>query len=222
MKNLVQDNYEKGIDVSKWQGNVKWNEVKNEGVKHAFIKMTEGGTYTDPQFVANWNAAKKAGMNVGAYHYFRGASSTPKEQAENIRKNLASIPFDTKRDLFAIDVEKSRNESVSPDVMADNLQDLLTQIKRDILPNFNVIIYCSPAYWDSGVNYKKYDFSVHRLWVANWDVEKPRLPKSWDKPGTSWFCWQYSSKGHVSGIQGDVDLDWIKTPSTPNRCCSIL
>ena len=32
------------MDVSKWQENVKWNEVINDGVKHAFIKMTEGGT----------------------------------------------------------------------------------------------------------------------------------------------------------------------------------
>jgi len=76
MKLLDQDNYEKGIDVSKWQGNIEWNEVIKDGVKHAFIKMTEGGTDTDPQFVINWNAAKKVGIKVGAYHYFRDASST--------------------------------------------------------------------------------------------------------------------------------------------------
>ncbi|EDP45892.1 glycosyl hydrolase, family 25 [Rickettsiella grylli] len=221
MKTLEKNNYEKGVDVSKWQGNIKWNEVINDGIKHAFIKMTEGGTYTDPQFVANWNAAKKTGISVGAYHYFRGASSTPEEQTENIRKNLTSIAFDTTKDWLAIDVEKRGNESVTPDAMADNLQNLLTRIKRDVLPNFDVIIYCSSGYWDSGVNWKKYDFSVHRLWVAHWNVEKPRLPKTWDKPGTTWFWWQHSSKGHVQGIQGEVDLDWVNTPST-NSYCSIL
>jgi len=97
--------------------------------------------------------------------------------------------------------------------MADNLQELLTRIKRDILPNFDVIIYCSPGYWDSEVNWEKYDFSIHRLWVAHWDVETPRLPKSWENSKMSWLWWQHSSKGHVQGIQGDVDLDWINTKS---------
>jgi lysozyme len=190
MKNLLQVNqvnYEKGIDVSKWQVNVNWNEIIKDGVKHAFIKMTEGGTYTDPKFVDNWNAPKNAGLNVGAYHYFRGTSSTPEAQAENIKKNLKSISFDTKKDLFAIDVKKSGNELASSDDMADNLQNLLTRIKRDILKNFKLIIYCSPDYWDNGVNWQKYNFSKYGLWVANWNVKNPRLPESWKKAGTNWL-----------------------------------
>jgi lysozyme len=209
-KQQQNDLYEKGIDVSRWQGEIDWGKVAADGIKHVFIKMSEGGTYIDPQFVTNWNAAKNAGLKVNAYHYFRALSSTPEEQAVNIKKSLLSVGFDSCLNLLAIDVEKRGNDSASQDEMADNLQDLLTQIKRDILPDFSPMIYCSPNYWDSSVGWEKYDFSRYPLWIANWNVEKPQLPKTWDKPGITWSWWQHSSQGRVNGISGDVDLDWIK------------
>jgi lysozyme len=171
--------------------------------------MSEGGTYTDPKFVTNWNAAKTAGLKVNAYHYFR-ALSTLEEQVANIKKNLLSVGFDLTMNCLAIDVESRGNESASRDIMADHLQNLLTQLKCDFLYDFNPMIYCSPAYWDNSINWKKYDFSGYPLWIANWNVDEPRLPKSWELSEKSWSCWQYSSKGRINGIKGDVDLDWVK------------
>lgn len=210
MKNQQQNIFcEKGIDISHWQGEIDWEKVAAEGIKHVFLKMSEGGTYTDPNFVTNWNAAKNAGLKVNAYHYFRALNSTPEEQFANIKRNLLSVGFDPAMNGLAIDVEAGGNESASKDIMADHLHMLLNLLNCDLL-DVKPIIYCSPTYWDSDINWEKYDFSVYPLWVANWNVDEPHLPKSWEQSGKSWSCWQYSSKGKVDGIRGDVDLDWIR------------
>lgn len=112
--------------------------------------------------------------------------------------------------MLAIDVERRGNEKASKDEMADYLQDLLVLIKQYIFCNINPIIYCSPAYWDSALNWEKYDFSINPLWIAHWNVDKPHIPQTWKKSGLTWLWWQYSSKGKVNGISGFVDLDWVK------------
>src|ERR1700735_3454822 len=58
-----------GIDVSKYQGDIDWNAVKDSGVKFAWIKATEGGDHLDEKFAANWAGAKLAGVPHGAYHF---------------------------------------------------------------------------------------------------------------------------------------------------------
>ena len=58
----------RGIDVSKFQGDIDWNAVANSGVKFAWIKATEGGD-RDARFQANWEGAKAAGIPHGAYHF---------------------------------------------------------------------------------------------------------------------------------------------------------
>lgn len=209
-----QNLYERGMDVSKWQGTIDWEKVAADGIQHVFIKMSEGGTYTDIKFLDNWHAAKNVGLKVNVYHYFRALNSTPKEQFANIKRNLSLVGFDPFINLLAIDVEKRSNEKASKDEIADHLQDLLVLIKQDILCHVNPIIYCSPVYWDSALNWEKYDFSINPLWVANWNVDKPRIPQTWQKSGRTWSWWQYSSKGTVNGISGFVDLDWVNNKLT--------
>src|SRR6202789_4301859 len=58
-----------GIDVSKYQGNIDWDAVKNSGVKFVWIKATEGGDRADERFEANWAGAKQVGIARGAYHF---------------------------------------------------------------------------------------------------------------------------------------------------------
>src|SRR5664279_6433410 len=58
-----------GIDVSKFQGDINWNSVADSGVKFAYIKASEGGDHLDERFQANWDGAKAAGIQRGAYHF---------------------------------------------------------------------------------------------------------------------------------------------------------
>ena len=66
----------KGIDVSKWQGNIDWQKVKKAGIEFAILRASYGdGTSRfknngrDEQFERNYQEAKKVGIPVGAYHY---------------------------------------------------------------------------------------------------------------------------------------------------------
>ena len=60
-----------GIDVSRWQGNVDWNAVKNDGYDFAFVKATEGVDFVDVQYHNNMQNAAAAGVYVGPYHFCR-------------------------------------------------------------------------------------------------------------------------------------------------------
>lgn len=205
-----EDGYARGIDVSRWQGDIDWARVAGAGTTHAMVKMTEGGTHTDPKFVENFQGMKANGLKGGVYHYFRALSSTPCEQLANIQARLVEVGFKVGEDILAIDVETRGNEGVSPDQMADALFQLVTLIRVSLLNGAYPYIYASPSIWSNSVAWGKYDFSACPLWIANWNVTQPTVPETWSSQGKSWQWWQHSSKGQVDGIQGQVDLDWVK------------
>jgi lysozyme len=202
--------YARGIDVSRWQGDIDWARVAAAGVTHGIAKMTEGGTYTDPRFVPNVGGMLANGLQVGVYHYFRALSSTRCEQLANIRGRLDEVDFEVGKHSLAIDVETARNETATPDQMADALYELVTRLSTELLDGAYPFIYASPSIWTHRVAWRKYDFSPCPLWIANWNVDQPTVPETWSSQGKSWHWWQHSSKGQVDGIQGAVDLDWVK------------
>ena len=59
----------KGIDVSHFQGEVDWSDVKTAGMHFGIAKATQGATYLDPTFHKNWESIAKSGLYRGAYHF---------------------------------------------------------------------------------------------------------------------------------------------------------
>lgn len=135
----------RGIDVSRWQGDIDWSRVASAGITHAIAKMTEGGDYTDPKFVTNFQGMQANGLKAGVYHYFRALSSTPCEQLNNIKGRLAEVAFKAGRDRLVIDVETNRNEGASPDQMADALFQLVTLVRVSLLEGHTRIFTPLPA-----------------------------------------------------------------------------
>jgi lysozyme len=95
----IPENYSiHGIDVSKYQSMIAWEEVRAMKVKNiqlgfAFIKATEGIGNTDPHFKRNWKKSKDAGVIRGAYHFFI-ASKDGRMQAENFIDKVELEPGD--------------------------------------------------------------------------------------------------------------------------------
>ena len=58
-----------GIDVSRWQGNINFEQVANSGIQIVYIKATEGTTYVSPTFEKSYLNAKENGLKIGFYHY---------------------------------------------------------------------------------------------------------------------------------------------------------
>ncbi|ERI60176.1 muramidase [Xylella fastidiosa subsp. multiplex Griffin-1] len=91
------------------------------------MKATEGATFQDSNDVRYRCDVLSAGMTSGTYHYFRALSSTPKAQRDNMINVLTQNEFDASCEYFsfALDVELIGNESATPEVMADNLNDFV-------------------------------------------------------------------------------------------------
>lgn len=183
-----------GIDVSTYQSKIDWEKLKEikpgTPIRFIFIRATAGKRYDDRRFKKNWKAAKEAGIVRGAYHYFRPNEKSTK-QADNFVGRVKLEPGDLPP-VVDIEVEPTK-QSIN-----DMKRGLKTFIKL-IENHYGVkpIIYTSSGFYKS---YLKNDFKEYKFWLAKYNFTKP--PKE-----GSWIFWQYTDKGTIQGIEGNVDLN---------------
>ncbi|MDX9723353.1 MAG: GH25 family lysozyme [Myxococcota bacterium] len=183
-----------GIDVSYWQGDIDWQQVRDAGYQFAFIRVSDGVSVVDNRFDANWMAAADAGVLRGAYQFFR-PSVDPIAQAELLLQKLDLLsPLDLPP---VIDVETA--DGMPPEEVAARLQIWLEYVQD--ATGRKPIIYTGKFIWEALV--KSNDFSNYPLWIAQYGPECPNLPANWQ----SWKFFQYTSQGTVPGITGKVDLN---------------
>ncbi len=184
-----------GIDVSVYQGTIPWS-TSGSGLKWAYAKATEGVTYTDPQFANNWPGMKGAGLARGAYHFFR-PKDDGKAQADAY---LAAVGQMGAGDLPPM-LDWEVTDGVSAATASARAQAFIDEIHAQT--GRATVIYTSPGTWGSK---SSTSFGADPLWVADWLYDPtscPVLPSGW----SDWMFWQYSNKGAISGISGNVDLD---------------
>lgn len=184
-----------GIDVSRHQAFIDWEDVKNMEIKNVkigfgFMKATEGIESVDPRFRKNWFEAKKNGIPRGAYHFFN-AGKSGKAQAENFIETV----YLEKGDLPPVlDVEQIRGTSVA------NLQQRVGDWIRVVEKHYKVkpIIYTNVDFYE---NYLAGLFDDYPLWIAHYKVkDKPRIKRNW-------IFWQHNETGRVNGINAYVDFN---------------
>jgi GH25 family lysozyme M1 (1,4-beta-N-acetylmuramidase) len=188
----------KGIDVSNWQHTIDWKQVKNAGYQFAFLKATEGVDYVDPTFSSYRQGAHDAGMKVGFYHYFHPENSVA-DQVKLFSDVIGKADPDSLR--VVIDAEDpSMWQRYTVNQRVKMVDDFLqgVQQKTGITPE----IYCSPNFAKDVLGNSP-ALAKYGLWIANYGVDSPSIPSPWSK----YQFWQYTSSGHVPGIQGNVDLD---------------
>jgi lysozyme len=183
-----------GIDVSEWQGVVDWQNVKQAGTAFAFARATYGATLVDPQFSANWQGMRAAGIVRGTYHFFVTADD-PTQQADLFIKTVGSLDGS---DLPPVlDVE---SESGTGSNLISGVQTWLGLVEQGL--RRQPMIYTGPSFWNE---YMTGGFGSYPLWVSEYEVSAPKQVNGWN----TWAFWQYSSTGTVSGITGSVDLDYF-------------
>ncbi len=182
-----------GIDVSYHQDKIQWTKVRKDGVRFAFIRVSDGLTVEDPRFDENWAGAKQAHVLRGAYQFFRPEQS-PTAQADLL---IAAIARDGGELAPVIDVEATGGKN--PAQIAGAIKVWIERVRTRL--GVEPIIYTSPEFWRERVG--SADFSRQTLWLAHYTAECPRVPAPWK----AWTFWQYSKTGRVSGIKGDVDLN---------------
>ena len=190
---------ETGVDVSRWQHgtSLSWSSVKADGISFAFIKATEGRSYTNPYFASDWSATRSVGIYHGAYHFARPSVGSAAAQARYFvsRAGLADAPGDLPP---VLDLEATGGLGVSA------LRSWTATWLKTVhdLTGRRPIIYTSPSFWESDLG-NSTAFRAYPLWIAHYTTGSPRVPGGWD----SWTFWQSTSRGRVSGISGDVDMN---------------
>ena len=97
--------YVLGMDVSGYQGNVAWQTAYNNGARFAYVKATEGTTYTNPYFAQQYNGSYNVGMIRGAYHFAHPNSSSGTAQADYFAAHGGGWSGDGKTLPPALDIE---------------------------------------------------------------------------------------------------------------------
>lgn len=190
-----------GIDVSKYQDIIAWEEVKAMRVNDiqvgfAFIKATEGIDNTDPQFRRNWKKAKSNNIPRGAYHFFI-ASKDGKLQAQNFIKRVELEAGDLPP---VLDVEQ-RNGTTQEQLKREVRKWLETaENYYGVVP----IIYTNVDFYK---NYLGSEFDKYPLWVAHYyEEQQPRIAREW-------AFWQHNDQGNINGITSKVDFNVFRGDS---------
>lgn len=185
----------KGIDVSYYQGNINWDQVKAGGVDYAFIRVSDGTRFKDPKFERNWAGTKAAGVIRGAYQFFRPAQSAT-AQADIMIAALADFqPGDLPP---VIDVEATGGVSAAN--IAARIKIWTDRVEAAV--GVKPIVYTGKYFWRDQVRGST-AFATSALWIAQYTTKCPDLPAPW----TDWTFWQYTDKGRVPGITGNVDTN---------------
>ncbi|HEX7847223.1 MAG TPA: glycoside hydrolase family 25 protein [Chitinophagaceae bacterium] len=184
-----------GIDVSRYQHIIAWEEVKAMKVKNisvgfAFIKATEGIANTDQHFRRNWKKAKDNDIARGAYHFFI-ASKDGRMQAENF---IDRVKLQTGDLPPVLDIEQLNG--TAPALIRQEAKEWL-----EIVENYygvRPIIYTNVDFYN---RYLGKDFDKYPLWVAHYyQSHQPRISRNW-------AFWQHSDEGRVNGITSAVDFN---------------
>ncbi|MCR5851715.1 MAG: glycosyl hydrolase family 25 [Bacteroidaceae bacterium] len=183
-------NQQQGIDVSHYQGRIDWDEVsRDKNVQFVYLKATEGSDLVDDCYLRNLYGAKRVGIPVGVYHFYR-----PNVNVQWQLRNFSAIVEPWQHDLIPIvDVEKRGKGSLSQ--FQGRLKAFLDGVER--IYGVKPIIYTGVNFYAA---YLEGKFTQYRFMVARYADEFPGLSE--DVPIV---LWQYTSKGQVDGINGHVD-----------------
>jgi lysozyme len=192
----------KGIDVSVWQGNnIDFAKVKASGIDFVIIRAGYGNGNKDKYFETNYSKAKAAGLHVGAYWYSYATSAAgAKQEAQACAKALSGKQLNYP---VYFDIEEKSQLSKGRDFCSSLITSFCTEMENR---GYYAGFYTSLSSLNSVVSDAvKKRFTV---WVAQWSSKCSY--------SGAYGIWQYSSKGSVNGISGNVDMDYsyIDFPST--------
>lgn len=200
------------IDISGHQGQVDFEKVKASGITGVMLKCTEGTGYLSPVFQSNYEAAQKAGLKVGAYHYLRtGSHSGAAKEGRWFGQNTQGLTLELG---LALDIEP---EGSFWDT-ADDGEPLTPTDARNLVSVFaqNLEKYGHEGAWEKGCLLLYSTIDYFNRFLTDSDLQS--LPRWLANPSKLPFhkavkAVQYSWQGKVEGIATDVDLNvWYPRP----------
>jgi len=185
-----------GFDVSHYQGTIRWDQIKANVKAFAIAKASGGTDFIDPDFQANWNGMKEQELVRGAYHFFY-PNEDAALQAKHYLKTIGNLSDTDLPPIIDIEVTNGLSSEAIIKGVLTWLEAVESGTKR------KPIIYSDLAFVQTYLSDER--FKTYPLWVADYSDSVTALPEPWSSTG--WSLWQYSDKGSVVGIEGEVDLD---------------
>ena len=190
----------KGIDISKYQTGVDYKKVKADGVEFAILRIGYTGYGSgkrqakDSLFETHYKGCRDAGIHVGGYFFGRGVSAEEgKKEAEYVLSLIKGktfeypIFYDTEDTYYQAKATKAQNTAACK-AFCDTIK----------AAGYKTGVYASKSWFTDRLNDNELQAYDH--WVAQY-YNKITYKGSYT-------MWQYTSKGKVNGIKGNVDMNW--------------
>ena len=189
----------KGIDVSKHNGTIDFKKVKDSGIDFVIIRIGYGGSapVKDEKFEENYNNARANGLLVGAYIYsYADTPSDITKEKEAVINWLGGRHLDLP--VF-LDLEDSKTGKCTKEEITSFANEFCKYVEKN---GYNSGIYANKYWLTSKINTTIFALSDDiTIWLAEWNDEPTYKGR--------YIIWQYTSKGNVNGIKGNVDLNYL-------------
>ena len=187
----------KGIDVSRFQGNIDWNKVKNDGIQFAILKFgniaDSDPLYVDTNFEKNYNECKKLGIPVGIYVY------NYCNKVENLQRETKKLVELIKGKEFPVGVYLDMEDGTIQPESKDNLTKQVNDFYEIVTSAGHKAGLYTSLSW-TRTEYHINEFNPNMLiWIAQYNNECTYKGH--------YDMWQYTSSGSVNGINGRVDMN---------------
>lgn len=187
----------RGIDVSKWQGDINWKKVSMSGIDFVMIRSSYGNMHVDEKLNANVAGCEKYGIPYGFYHYsYADSVSDARKEArfflKTIKKYSPEYPI-------VLDIENDHFKKMSRKQVTNIITAFMTELEN---AGYYASVYSYANFFRDCVDMSK--IKQYDIWIASWGDED-KLNSVYDG---QYGMWQYSATGTVNGIKGNVDLDY--------------
>lgn len=188
-----------GIDVSKWNGTIDWNQVKASGVNYVIIRCgyrgsSKGALIEDPKYKVNIDGATKAGLKVGVYFFSQAVDEVEAVQEASMVLSLVK-GYKISYPIF-LDVEASggRADNISKETRTAVCKAFCQTIQNS---GYTAGVYANKTWLTSKIDTSK--LGSYKIWLAQYAAQPTYTGR--------YEIWQYKDSGSVPGISGHVDLN---------------
>lgn len=188
-----------GIDVSKHNGNIDWNAVKNAGVNYVIIRCGYRGSATgvlveDQKFRANIQGAQAAGLKVGIYFFSQAVNEREAIEEASLAISLIRNYKITYPVYMDVEDAHGRADGLDAGTRTQVIRAFCETIRNS---GYTAGVYANKTWLGSKMNVGS--LGSYKIWLAQY-AATPTYSGRYE-------MWQYSSKGRIAGISGDVDLN---------------
>ena len=195
---ILPGQYQYGVDVSEYQGNINFNKVKDAGISFMCMRSTKKNGSVDAMFERNLNGCISHKLDHSCYKY---AYATTHDQARQEADSVINLLKDRKMPIW-YDMEDKSLPPFGNDAIEGVALAFIGECKE---AGYDVGIYCNKNWYDNYIN--QYLKDKYVFWIARYGKNTGLLDEKYKPTMKNVIAWQYTSKGQVPGINGNVDMD---------------